>query len=84
VYQRKCNIRGTCILSYYVFVRAGFDRNYYCVAGHDIKHEDAVCYLFLNEAANVCTQKNMRLNDELRKEETLNESRGTSQGESSS
>ena len=69
---------------YFVFVKQGYDRAYYCVAGRDIKLEDAVCYLFQNEAANICTQKNIRLNDELRQKETLNESRSTSQGQSSS
>lgn len=63
---------------YFVFVKQSYDRAYYCVAGRDIKLEDAVCYLFQNEAANICTQKNIRLNDELRQKETLNESGSTS------
>jgi len=69
---------------YFVFVRQGYDRPYYCVAGRDIDLEDAVCYLFQNEAAKVCTTMNMELNDELRQKETLDESRSTSQGQSSS
>jgi ribosomal protein L9 len=68
---------------YFVFVKQGYDRAYYCVAGRDIKLEDAVCYLFQNEAAKVCTTMNMELNDELRQKETLDESRSTSQGKSS-
>jgi hypothetical protein len=69
---------------YFVFVKQGYDRAYYCVAGRNIKLEDAVCYLFPNEAARICTTMNMELNDELRQKETLNESGSTSQRQSSS
>ena len=69
---------------YFVFVKQGYDRAYYCVAGRDIKLEDAVCYLFPNEAAKVCTTMNMRFNNEHRQKETLNESGSTSQRQSSS
>ena len=71
-------------IGYFVFVRQGYDQHYYCIAGRDIKLEDAICYLFQNEAANVCTTMNMRFNDEHRQKETLNESGSTSQGQSSS
>jgi len=69
---------------YFVFVKQGYDRAYYCVAGRDIKLEDAVCYLFPNEAARICATMNMELNNELRQKETLNESGSTSQGQSGS
>jgi len=69
---------------YFVFIKQGYDRAYYCVAGRDIKIEDAVCYLFSTEASKICTNMNMELNDELRQKETLNESGSTSQGQSSS
>lgn len=69
---------------YFVFVRQGYDRAYYCVAGRDIALKDAVCYLFQTEAARVCTTMNQRLNDELRQKETLNESGSTSERKSSS
>ena len=69
---------------YFVFVKQSYDRAYYCVAGRDIKLEDAVCYLFPNEAAKVCTTMNMRFNNEHRQKETLNESGSTSQRQSSS
>ena len=69
---------------YFVFVKQGYDRAYYCVAGRAIKLEDAVCYLFPNEAAKVCTTMNMRFNNEHRQKETLNESGSTSQRQSSS
>lgn len=71
-------------IGYFVFVKQGYDRQYYCVAGRETSLEDAVCYLFQNEAAKVCATMNMELNDELRQKETLNESRSTSQGQSSS
>jgi hypothetical protein len=69
---------------YFVFTKQGYDRPYFCVAGRDISLEDAVCYLFQAEAAKVCTTMNMELNDELRQKETLDESRSTSEGQSSS
>jgi hypothetical protein len=39
-------------LEYFVFTKQGYDRAYYCVAGREISHNDAVCFLTHNEAHN--------------------------------
>lgn len=59
---------------YFVFIKQGYDRHYYCVAGREINFKDAVCFLTNKEAVDHAEAKS----------KTLNESRSTSQREISS
>jgi hypothetical protein len=70
--------------TYFVFTKEGYDHTYYCVAGRGISLEDAICYRISADASRLCTQLNMELNNELRQKKEINESRSTSQGQSSS
>ncbi len=62
-------------IDYIVFTRQGYDRTYYCVAGREISHQDAICFLNYDEAHSYANTLSQRL-----KAKTSNESRGTSQG----
>lgn len=55
---------------YFVFIKQGYDRQYYCVAGREIQHNDGICFLTNEEAWQYAEAKS----------KALNESRGTSQG----
>ncbi len=35
---------------YFVFIRQGYDRPYYCVAGREISHNNGICFLTNDEA----------------------------------
>jgi len=57
---------------YIVFIRQGYDRPYYCVAGREISHNDAICFLNYDEAHDYANTLSQRL-----KAKTSNESRST-------
>ena len=51
---------------YYVFMKQGYDRAYWCVAGNEVSFLDAICFLTYDEAVEYA--------------KTLNESRRNRQG----
>ena len=48
---------------YYVFIKQGYDRMYYCVAGREINLNDAVCFLTNKEAYSYAESKNQTVNE---------------------
>ncbi len=60
--------------NYFVFIKQGYDRQYYCVAGHEISLIDGICFLTNEEAHKYAENKS----------KTRNESRSTSQRETGS
>ena len=59
--------------NYFVFVKQGYDRPYFCVAGHEISLENAIMFLTPKEANQYAEFKS----------KTRNESRSASQRENS-
>lgn len=58
---------------YFVFIKQGYDRQYYCVAGREIDFSNAICFLTNKEAVDHAEAKS----------KTLNESRSISQRKTS-
>ena len=61
------------VKDYFVFIKQGYDRHYYCVAGREISLNDAVCFLTNKEAVAHAEAKSQK----------IHEPRSTSQGETS-
>ena len=61
------------VKDYFVFIKQGYDRQYYCVAGREINLNDAICFLTNKEAIAHAEAKS----------KTLHEPRSTGQGKTS-
>jgi hypothetical protein len=61
-------------IDYFVFIKQGYDRQYYCVAGREINYNDAICFLTNKEAVAHAESKS----------KALHEPRSTGQGKASS
>ena len=62
------------VKDYFVFIKQGYDRQYYCVAGREINLNDAICFLTNKEAIAHAEAKSQK----------IHESRSTGQGKTSS
>lgn len=51
------------VKDYFVFIRQGYDRQYYCVAGREISLQDAVCFLTNQEAVSYAEDKSKTLHE---------------------
>jgi len=58
------------VMDYFVFIKHGYDRPYFCVAGREINFNDAVCFLTNEEAVSYAESKS----------KALHEPRGSSKG----
>lgn len=61
------------VKDYFVFIKQGYDRQYYCVAGREINLNDAICFLTNEEAIAHAESKS----------KALHEPRSISQGKTS-
>ena len=51
------------VKDYFVFIKQGYDRQYYCVAGREINLQDAVCFLTNQEAVSYAENKSKTLHE---------------------
>ena len=51
------------VKDYFVFIKQGYDRQYYCVAGREINLQDAVCFLTNQEAVSYAEDKSKTLHE---------------------
>jgi hypothetical protein len=51
------------VKDYFVFIKQGYDRQYYCVAGREINLQDVVCFLTNQEAVSYAEAKSKALNE---------------------
>ena len=51
------------VKDYFVFIKQGYDRPYFCVAGREINLQDAVCFLTNNEAVDYAEAKSKKINE---------------------
>ena len=53
----------TQTIDYYVFIRESFNRKYYCVAGREVDHSNAICFLTNEEAVSYAETKSKTLHE---------------------